>query len=86
MAALGTQRLPKWLRLPFDGLTYVSVIVPELVIALVVIPPIGFVVRKFSRRLRQMSRESQRAIGGIAEVLDESIANQRVVRVFEYQE
>jgi subfamily B ATP-binding cassette protein MsbA len=29
-----------------------------------------------------MSRESQRAVGGIAEVLDESIANQRVVRVF----
>jgi spermidine/putrescine transport system permease protein len=34
MAALGTQRLPKWLKLPFDALTYVSVIVPELVIAL----------------------------------------------------
>lgn len=34
MAALGSQRLPKWLRIPFDGLTYVSVIVPELVIAL----------------------------------------------------
>jgi subfamily B ATP-binding cassette protein MsbA len=29
-----------------------------------------------------MSREAQRAVGGIAEVLDESIANQRVVRVF----
>jgi subfamily B ATP-binding cassette protein MsbA len=51
-------------------------------IAFVVIPPIALVVRKFSRRLRQMSRESQRAVGGIAEVLDESIANQRVVRVF----
>jgi ATP-binding cassette, subfamily B, bacterial MsbA len=51
-------------------------------IALVVIPPIGFVVRRFSRRLRTMSRESQRAVGGIAEVLDEAITNQRVVRVF----
>ena len=51
-------------------------------IAFVVIPPIGFVVRKFSNRLRIMSRESQRAIGGVAEVLDESITNQRVVRVF----
>jgi subfamily B ATP-binding cassette protein MsbA len=51
-------------------------------ITFVVIPPIAVVVRLFSRRLRQMSRESQRAIGGIAEVLDESIANQRVVRVF----
>jgi subfamily B ATP-binding cassette protein MsbA len=51
-------------------------------IAFVVIPPIAFVVRKFSRRLRQMSREAQKAVGGIAEVLDESISNQRVVRVF----
>ncbi|HYC34816.1 MAG TPA: lipid A export permease/ATP-binding protein MsbA [Usitatibacter sp.] len=51
-------------------------------IAFLVIPPIALVVRLFSRRLRAMSRETQRAIGGIAEVLDESIANQRVVRVF----
>ncbi|HEY4999878.1 MAG TPA: ABC transporter transmembrane domain-containing protein, partial [Usitatibacter sp.] len=51
-------------------------------VTFVVIPPIALVVRAFSKRLRQMSRETQRAIGGIAEVLDESIANQRVVRVF----
>ncbi len=51
-------------------------------IAFVVIPPIALVVRAFSVRLRVMSRESQRAIGGVAEVLDESISNQRVVRVF----
>ena len=34
MAALGLQRAPKWFRIPFDALTYISVIVPELVIAL----------------------------------------------------
>jgi spermidine/putrescine transport system permease protein len=34
MAALGLQRVPRRLRIPFDGLTYVSIIVPELVIAL----------------------------------------------------
>ena len=51
-------------------------------IALLVIPPIALVVRGFSRRLRRMSRESQRAMGGIAEVLDESISNQRAVRIF----
>jgi subfamily B ATP-binding cassette protein MsbA len=51
-------------------------------IAFLVIPPIALVVRLFSRRLRTMSRESQKAVGGIAEVLDEAIANQRVVRVF----
>jgi subfamily B ATP-binding cassette protein MsbA len=52
------------------------------IIAFIVIPPMAYVVRKFSKRLRAMSRESQRAVGGIAEVLDEAIANQRVVRVF----
>ena len=51
-------------------------------VAFVVIPPIALVVRVFSKRLRVMSRETQRAIGGVAEVLDESITNQRVVRVF----
>jgi ATP-binding cassette, subfamily B, bacterial MsbA len=51
-------------------------------VAFVVIPPIALVVRAFSTRLRVMSREGQRAIGGLAEVLDEAIANQRVVRVF----
>jgi subfamily B ATP-binding cassette protein MsbA len=55
-------------------------------VAFLVIPPIALVVRAFSKRLRAMSRESQRAIGGIAEVLDESIANQRVVRIFGGQE
>ena len=34
MAALGLQRVPRMIRMPFDALTYVSVIVPELVIAL----------------------------------------------------
>jgi subfamily B ATP-binding cassette protein MsbA len=52
------------------------------IIAFIVIPPIALVVRAFSRRLRTMSRASQRAVGGIAEVLDEAIANQRVVRIF----
>jgi subfamily B ATP-binding cassette protein MsbA len=47
-----------------------------------VIPPLALAVRYFSRRLRDMSRASQKAIGGVAEVLDESITNQRVVRVF----
>jgi subfamily B ATP-binding cassette protein MsbA len=52
------------------------------IVTFAIIPPIALVVRKFSQRLRQMSRENQRATGGIAEVLDEAISNQRVVRVF----
>ena len=34
MAALGLQRVPRRLRLLFDVLTYISIIVPEIVIAL----------------------------------------------------
>ena len=34
LAALGLQRAPRWFRIPFDALTYVSVIIPEIVIAL----------------------------------------------------
>jgi spermidine/putrescine transport system permease protein len=34
MAALGLQRAPRWFRFPFDALTYISIIVPEIVIAL----------------------------------------------------
>jgi subfamily B ATP-binding cassette protein MsbA len=51
-------------------------------ITFAVIPPLALAVRYFSKRLRDMSRASQKAIGGVAEVLDEAITNQRVVRVF----
>ena len=34
MAALGMARAPRWLRSPFEALTFVSIIVPEIVIAL----------------------------------------------------
>jgi subfamily B ATP-binding cassette protein MsbA len=51
-------------------------------IALIVIPPIAWVVRSLGKRLRDTSRETQEAIGGVASVLDETIANQRVVRIF----
>lgn len=34
MAALGLQRAPRWFRGPFEALTFVSIIVPEIVIAL----------------------------------------------------
>ena len=51
-------------------------------IAFAIIPPVAIVVRVFGRRLREMSRASQQAIGGIAAVLDETIANLRVVKIF----
>jgi len=51
-------------------------------ITLAVVPPTALVVRYFSKRLRATSRASQQAIGGIATVLDETIANLRVVKIF----
>jgi subfamily B ATP-binding cassette protein MsbA len=47
-----------------------------------VVPPVAWVVSIFSKRLRQISRESQKANATILESLDESISAQRVVKVF----
>jgi subfamily B ATP-binding cassette protein MsbA len=51
-------------------------------ITFAVIPLVALVVRFFGKRLREMSRGSQQAIGGIAAVLDETISNLRVVKIF----
>ncbi len=51
-------------------------------ITFAIIPPVAIVVRLFGKRLRETSRASQQAIGGIAAVLDETIANPRVVKIF----
>lgn len=51
-------------------------------LALTVAPLLAWFVRKFSVRMRQVSRGSQRAMGGITQVLDESIEGHRVVKVF----
>ena len=48
-------------------------------ITFAIIPPVAIVVRVFGKRLRDTSRASQHAIGGVAAVLDETIANLRVV-------
>ena len=51
-------------------------------LALTVAPLLAWFVKKFSVRMRQVSRGSQRAMGGITQVLDESIEGHRVVKVF----
>ncbi len=51
-------------------------------LALTVAPLLAWLVRKFSVRMRQVSRGTQRAMGGITQVLDESIEGHRVVKVF----
>ncbi len=51
-------------------------------IALAVGPPVAFFVRLLSRRLRHMARETQRAMGDLAHVLEETIECHKVVKIF----
>jgi subfamily B ATP-binding cassette protein MsbA len=46
------------------------------------IPPIAFAVRALSRRLRMLTRKTQRSMGDITQVLQESIEGQKVVKIF----
>jgi subfamily B ATP-binding cassette protein MsbA len=48
----------------------------------VIAPPMMLIIRKFSRRLRAMSRAEQAAMGDLNHVLEESIGCHRVVKVF----
>jgi subfamily B ATP-binding cassette protein MsbA len=45
-------------------------------------PPIALVVRAFNRRLRGLTRQTQQAMGDVNHVLQESMENQKVVKVF----
>lgn len=51
-------------------------------ISLTIAPLLAWVVKKFSVRMRQVSRGAQRAMGGITEVIEESIEGNRVVKIF----
>lgn len=51
-------------------------------VAMTVAPVLAWLVRKFSLRMRQVSRGTQRAMGGVTQVLNESIDGHRVVKVF----
>ena len=51
-------------------------------ITLVIGPVIALVIRSFSSRLRQVSRDAQHAMGDITHVLDEAIECHKVVKVF----
>ena len=46
------------------------------------IPPIAFAIRIFNRRLRGLTRKTQRAMGEITQVLQEGIEGQKVIKVF----
>lgn len=51
-------------------------------VALAVGPLVGAIVKLFSERLRRMSREGQRAMGELTHVLQETIENHKVVKLF----
>jgi subfamily B ATP-binding cassette protein MsbA len=55
-------------------------------LAIVVGPPIAWITKYFSGRLRRMSRAEQSAMGDLNHVLEESIGCHRVVKVFGGQE
>jgi subfamily B ATP-binding cassette protein MsbA len=52
------------------------------VITFLMIPPIAFVVRAFNRRLRGLTRQTQQSMGDVNHVLQETIENQKVVKIF----
>jgi subfamily B ATP-binding cassette protein MsbA len=52
-------------------------------ISFVVAPVIVFIVGRFARRMRRMSRAEQGAMGELNHVLEEAISGQRVVKVFD---
>ncbi len=56
------------------------------IIAVIVTPAIALVVKLFSGRLRTMSRGSQRSMGNITHVLEETIECHKVVKIFGGQE
>lgn len=51
-------------------------------ITFVMIPPIAIVVRLFNGRLRGLTRQTQQAMGDVNHVLQESMENQKVVKIF----
>ena len=51
-------------------------------IASIVLPTVGVVIRYFSRRLRRIARDVQQRTGSITHVLDEILGSHRVVKIF----
>jgi subfamily B ATP-binding cassette protein MsbA len=51
-------------------------------LSLIMFPVIAFIIRIINSRLRNASRDSQRAMGDITQVIEESVAAHRVVKLF----
>jgi subfamily B ATP-binding cassette protein MsbA len=57
-----------------------------MLVSIVMGPFMALIVRRVSKRLRGVSRSAQHAMGNVTSVLQESVENQRVVKVFDGQE
>lgn len=55
-------------------------------VAFLVVPPIAFVVRTVSTRLRSLNRSLQQNMGDMTHVLEESLGGNRVVKIFNGQQ
>ncbi|HZW25410.1 MAG TPA: lipid A export permease/ATP-binding protein MsbA [Gallionella sp.] len=51
-------------------------------LTLLMVPVIAFIIRTISRRMRTSSRDSQRAMGDITQVIEESVSAHKVVKLF----
>lgn len=51
-------------------------------LSLVVAPVVAFVIQSINRRLRNSSRDTQRAMGNITQVIEESVTAHKVVKLF----
>jgi ATP-binding cassette, subfamily B, bacterial MsbA len=56
-----------------------------MLVSIAMAPFMAIIVRRVSKRLRAVSRSTQHAIGDVTSVLQESIENQRVVKIFDGQ-
>jgi ATP-binding cassette, subfamily B, bacterial MsbA len=57
-----------------------------MLVSLAMAPFMALIVRRVSKRLRSVSRSAQHAMGDVTSVLQESVENQRVVKIFDGQE
>jgi subfamily B ATP-binding cassette protein MsbA len=72
-----------------DSVTIIALLVYLLwlnwsltLITFLMIPPIALVVRAFNRRLRGLTRQTQQTMGDVNHVLQETLENQKMVKIF----
>ncbi len=52
------------------------------ILAVLIFPPASYLIMRFGRRLRRLARESQQAVAGLNQLLQEVFTGQRIVKAF----